>query len=90
MFRSVDILPESETWGVAVYFETATNPGCIFGYRLRDVPGWFVRNEMPVDSPHAASFLETVLMENVQEQISADDLGLPADCRPGTITWITE
>ena len=65
---------------VVVEFAVDQHPGCRFGFRFLARA-----DDDPVETLEGHASLARV---NLQEEIEADDRGLPDDCRPGTLTWI--
>lgn len=77
---------------LVVLFRAEARPRCLFGYRWTDI--WTraatdqeQESEPEPDEQAIVSFVRLFLI-NLEEQIEADDLGLPADCEPDGITWI--
>lgn len=65
---------------VVVEFASAERPGCRFGFRFPSLA-----DDDPSETLASHAWLASV---NLEEQIEAADLGLPADCLPGRLTWL--
>lgn len=79
--RSLQLEGTHPETNVVLTFEYAGRPGCVFGYKQ---PVWSADPEEHADPYFPA--MEFII--NLREQIEAPDLGLPAECPPGAVTWV--
>jgi hypothetical protein len=78
---AIDVLDvRLEGPSVVVEFAADEHPGCRFGFRF---PARAADDPDETLEGHAA-----LARVNLQEEIKADDHGLPDDCRPGTLAWL--
>jgi hypothetical protein len=64
---------------VVVEFTSRQRPGCRFAYRTS-----------ADDDTQPPDLLAELIFVNLRELVEASDLGLPADCTPGELTWIDD
>jgi hypothetical protein len=69
----------AERDSVIIEFTSAQRPGCRFAYRTSA--------DDPTEPP---DLLAELIAINLRELVEASDLGLPADCTPGELTWIDD
>jgi hypothetical protein len=100
--REVD-LKGIELQGVAphldlvLFFGHSSKPGCVFGFRWRDVSGEAAHDAeqqekmtgQTATDTEMVDWLAKLILINLSEQLEADDLGLPNDCNPQSITWLS-
>jgi hypothetical protein len=75
---------------VTILFRDDARPRCLFGWR-------FSSNDERETDPDARRswgpeqaevWAGTIVLTNFEEQIVAEDLGLPSECDPEGITWV--
>jgi hypothetical protein len=92
----IEVQGTAPHFDLVLLFRYSTRPGCLFGFRWKDLSGEAARDaeareqmtgEPPTDADMVESFVKLFLI-NLNEEIEAEDLGLPEDCAHGSITWI--
>lgn len=74
---------------LSVLFRDEARPGCLFGWR-------FPSNDRSETDPEARrswgpeqaeAWAGTIVLTNLEEEILAEDLGLPSECDTEGVTW---